>query len=307
MNAKNLIVPTGVLMAVILIISGGYLILNENNSTEPQDSSNVNQNNSGGNPDAKPYIEGPAGNASASSGEGVREMENDPGAGQSTNITQNAKPSFNVGDRLVYSVPLYGQEGFNCNLEHFIVDRVRLNGTDYFRVRQSLLEGCIIGIDEVDGHPMHSKPWSVTRLYINVDTGQESSQLGTPNAVTLSTDPNRCADVYAWFCPWMLKLDDNFKWYNRVVEEFGSEQYEEYSYSSEEMSVKGREKIDGRECFKVEHTYKICLKDGSCKIDFKVIFYVDTEKRILVKRDAWQGNLYRGEVKLIDQSLWKNK
>jgi hypothetical protein len=294
-------------MAAVLIIAGGYMILNKDKSTESPGSSSVSSNNPEGKPYTEPYSENATGNKPADSNERVTGLENDPGAGQSTNITQNAKPSFNVGDRLVYSVPLYGQEGFNCKLEQLIADRVRLNGTEYFRVRQSLLEGCIIGIDEVDGHPMHSKPWSVTRLYINVDTGQESSQLGTPNAVTLSTDPNRCADVYAWFCPWMLKLDDNFKWYNRVVEEFGSEQYEGYSYSSEEMSVKGREKIDGRECFKVEHTYKICLKDGSCKIDFKVIFYVDTEKRILVKRDAWQGNLYRGEVKLIDQSLWKNK
>lgn len=302
---NRLIVTIGVLIAIILIISGGYMILNKNPPTKPQDSGNVNQNNSGGNSDTKPYIESPAGNAQVSSGDGIREMENDPGAGQSTNITQNAKPSFNVGDVFVYSVPLYGQENFNCKLEHLIIDKVRLNGTDYFRVRQTLLEDCIMGIDEVSGRLKHSNTWSVTRLYINVDTGQESSQLGTPNAVTLGTDPNQCVDSYAWFCPWMLKLEDNFKWYNRLVEKFGSEMYDGYSYSSEEMSVEGREKIDGRECFKVEHKYKICLKDGSCKIDFKGIYYVDVEKRILMKRHAWQGNLYRGEVKLIDQNVWK--
>jgi len=306
---NRLIVPIGILIAAILIIIGGYMILNENKPTESPEDNYATQNNAEGNHYTEPYFENTTETTPVTSKDIVHEMENNPDTKQSTNITQNTKLAFNVGDKFVYNAPI--QIGSECIVEYIIVDKIRFNKTEYFKVQKSMPEACVKMIDTPDGRmPIFVGPYNNTNTYLNPDTGGLTYDLGTEKVRTMNgSDPRAACGVGRgnWFCTWMLKLDDDFKLLLNYHDELEEGVYEKYDHTIHELIVEGREKIDGRECFKVKREYKTCFKDGSCNIDDKTIYYVDVEKRILLKREAWIGNLYRGEVRLVDQNVWKNK
>lgn len=99
------------------------------------------------------------------------------------------------------------------------------------------------------------------------------------------------------FAPYMLALTDDFKWEQDVysnLSDIGIEGHDKIEYK-----VVGREKINNRECFKVECVYFL-QRYGGNKIDHKEIFWVDVEKRILIKKDYYsKGNLRISETNLV--------
>lgn len=307
---NRLIMPIGILISTVLIILGGYIILGDHKPIESPGNIDINSNNSEDNTYTEPYPENKTGTDSFIPADRVNEIENNPDPIQSANITQNTKPVllFNIGDKFVHNVPI--QIGSECIVEHIIVDKIRVNKTEYFKVQESMPNACVKMIETPNGiMPTFVGPYTETRTYLNVDTGELTYDIGTEHEGTFNgDDPREACGIERgnWFCTWMLKLNDNFKLLLNYKNELDEGSYGgKYDHNIQELTVEGREKIDGRECFKVQREYKTCFKDGSCNIDEKTVYYVDVEKRILVKRDAWLGNLYRGEVKLIDQNVWK--
>ena len=339
---NRLIVPAGVLMAAVLIIAGGYVILTEDKQSDKKpaepsgvkedkpaeisENNSINQNDSGNNnSDENPYVEKTTEDISP---EKIREMVNE--VATNNNLTQNTKPQFGVGDRYVYKVTEKPRnlvdddetqtkilkEAFTYNLEINVVGKIRVNKNDYFKIQMNMgryVMGTMYCKAEIRGTYPCKKgeqvelivpPHNMTR-YITIDTGEmfEGVETGNPKKIDEGAVP------YQFYAPWMLAIGDDLKWRHLTLElssydrEYFGGEYEDRVI---DFSVKGREKIGGRECFVVNNEYKVCSKSGNCKITHKYIFYIDVEKRVLLKFEAWEeGNLNMGDTVLTEQNVWK--
>lgn len=94
------------------------------------------------------------------------------------------------------------------------------------------------------------------------------------------------------FATWMLALTDNFKWKVYAKDtSFGKSPNAE----TIEYKVVGREKVNGRDCFKVE----MQVKNKQMGNEGKIVFFVDVEKRIVAKMQMYQDNLLISEMNLV--------
>jgi hypothetical protein len=322
-------------MAAVLIIAGGYVILTEDKQSDKKpaepsevkedkpaeipENNSINQNDSGNNnPEENPYVEK---TTEVISKEMFSETEKDSSL-SSKNLTQNTKPAFNVGDKLVYKYTviagikpdekqLHLFDRYEYNTEYSIVDMIRVNKIYYFKIRKETQDYCV-GFHTADKEPVIVTEGNKT-LYINADTGETFIGVETNNLYDIQKAPENKDQSY-WLKSWMFALEDNIKW-RESTEEFTPYQMEslqkevgsKYEQEVKDFSVEGREKINGRECFKVKEEIKWCFKNGGCKIAETKIYYIDVEKRIMVKFENWWENLNLGGVELTDQNIFNKK
>lgn len=166
---------------------------------------------------------------------------------EKTEFLRNSDVPFKVGDTFSYEFA-----GSAKDTDIYTVEGIeRINGSDCFVVRR---EYSFTGPSDT----IHT----TERVWYDKDTGRikkdelsESDILYGEVAESLSSDT-------LFFAQWMLSLTDDFKLeirYNDTYATAGVLSYE----------VVGREKIDGRNCFKV-------------KVNDRYL-WVDAEKRILIK------------------------
>lgn len=338
---NKLLLPILILVVAGLLILGGYILLEDKKSTgisknnggdinvkkttEAFENKNTLQNNDipqndskSNNAEENPYVEK---TTDVISKEMFSETEKDV-ALSSKNLTQNTKPLFNVGDKLVYKytvIPgikpdekqLHLFDRYEYNTEYSIVDMIRVNKIYYFKIRKETQDYCV-GFYTADKEPVIVTEGNRT-LYINADTGETFIGVETNNIYDIQRAPENNDYTY-WLKSWMFALEDNIKW-RESTEEFTPYQREslqkevgsKYEQEVKDFSVEGREKINGRECFKVKEEIKWCFKNGGCKIAETKIYYIDVDKRLMVKFENWWENLNLGGVELTDQNVFNKK
>jgi hypothetical protein len=287
---NRLIVPIGILIAAALIMVAGYIILVDEKQVDKKPVESAKNN------DTESYIENATDNN--------REISKDSDTRTHlTNLTKNTKPAFEIGDNYVYEVPIGGLENgmsgdvayFNvskCIREYTIIDNMRINKTQYFKIQEGIHK-CVVGVVKFKGVLKPVFTGGVNRtIYLNADTGELFTDVETGENKRI----NGCYWSKCWYEDWMLALADDVEWKKTVVDR-GVEEIHDFS-------VEGREKIGGRECFKVKDEVKKC-SNGNCKIEHKLLYWIDADKRILLKYEHWYGNLLTAETRLIDQNYFK--
>lgn len=309
-KSNQLLLLTLILIVAGLLIGGCYVVLNnqnpveghglkENKSWEAPENNNTVQDNS----DENPYVEK---TVEVISPESIYEKEKKSLENINLNITQNTKPKFNTGDRFVYEYfiisnqdPIISPDGrvkvtfldrYSYNVEYLVIDKLRVNKTDYFKIQEYTHDYYVgtLTTKERGSEPRIVKGGNTT-IYLNADNGKIFTGIETGKIERLPSD--NWMDY--WFRTWMLALDDNVKWQKTTEDLFSSDRWD-----VSDFSVEGREKIGGRECFKVLEEEKACQKNSNCEMTGKRIYYIDAEKRILMKVQKWWENLNIGETKL---------
>jgi hypothetical protein len=95
------------------------------------------------------------------------------------------------------------------------------------------------------------------------------------------------------YANWMLALDENFEWEEEIYtkEPVIQESFIKYH-------VAGIDKINGRECFKVNIEFRNKVEDQEKTQNF--IVWVDIKDRILVRHQSYVGNLQISEINLME-------
>lgn len=239
-------------------------------------------------------------------------LNKNSGIKQNLNRTQNAKPAFNIGDRFLYEIPLFftfldrissvggdiilfNDTTIKCVREYFVFDKIRVDETSYFKIQENTLD-CTIGVRNVKG--VFKEVFRVgdnKTIYVNAETGElfDGVETGENKNMTEYYISNY------WYNPWMLALDDNLKWQEEIP-------YSENKREIHEFSVEGRENMDERECFEVKERVKICSNNATCETKNRGLYYIDTEKRIMLRYYSWLGDIpVVLENRLIEQTYYK--
>jgi len=331
--SNRYVVPIGVLVAAILIIAGGYLILNSNQQSSP---SSENRNES--------YIE-------PSESEGHSFMPE-------INVTeeelkQNADVPFKVGKKYVYKTRMQNiYEEVECNddksqeeyykrmakryeendtksnitepelpagcerkngttttivITEYNVEKIeKAEGKDCYVVsvkskedieeikknlREHMKDASEKEIEEIAKQEQSTMEQQNTTFYFDKETGKMVkvvTKMGnmemtfTKDMANVMVNLMGMAASYPVFSQWMLALDENFRWTQTMKMDEGGKKYEaEIKYK-----VIGSEKINNRECFKVEITFEDKSSVPSGTNNIQTIIWVDKEKRILVKGET---------------------
>ncbi|PKP57215.1 MAG: hypothetical protein CVT88_09195 [Candidatus Altiarchaeales archaeon HGW-Altiarchaeales-1] len=275
---------------VIVVLISTYLILNHNAEIEHSNTTNSSVNIV--NSSIEKYVDFT---------ENVKENAKE------INFTiseHNIKPQFKVGDKFKYTIhgsslnPKNNSADINGILECNVEKLERINGKD-----------CYLLVSKTQTSLPDNSPLkailSETKHWVDKDTGkiiktsiQESMIQQKGKVIEMpsseATIPNETSDIYGniMYYPWMLALDDNFEM--KVNE---NSQGIKTSFVSV-FKVIGKEKINDRDCFKVE----LRVLDENKHVLLRENIWVDIKKRVLVKAETYSENLKVGEVNLIDYS-----
>jgi len=308
MNNK-LIILIGGLIAVILLATGAYFIL-----TPPHDE----QINAGKN-DTEEYIE------SSSSGAHIAKITVD-----ADELEKNAKPSFEVGKKYKYKtmsqrveqtsyciskghcVPVNETRTYNMLFDLTVEKIERFDGKECYVVSQETerkfteeerreMRGVNGGgmPEEVIKELEKKINSAVTYFYYDKENGKCLKTLRQSSTGVNTAFTNERAEVMQFnplFSHWMLALHDNFIWEQKINSSTGYEEFLEYA-------VKGREEINGRECFTVEISKRYITNSGGQKYKSleTTIMWIDVKERIMVKSTTKYEGLSVSETNLIDE------
>lgn len=123
-----------------------------------------------------------------------------------------------------------------------------------------------------------------------------------------------------FICTWFLYVTENFTLQYRLERTYNLKELKDRKIFDEYIwRGIGREKVNGRDCFKVEiikrefsgitekgHTFPFIYLNETITLKFKVskeIFWIDTEKRILVKRQILENNTIIKEINLVNKNF----
>lgn len=236
------------------------------------------------------------------------------------NVQLTSKPNFKVGEEYTYAVKYPNsddvKEFYNrmpntvlndymyFNMVFKVDKKERINKTDYYVISTEGPGELTAGFMKDEKGmmvPIKASIFSPDVVYINTETGEI---IGNPKGVEQQQQRR------FFYAPWILKLSNDLKWTEKTEEkstgtvdcfngkcEVNKENRE--SIKEESYEVKGIEKMNERNCFKIENILKSCV-NGKCEIKNKKIFWVDVNKRITVKFQLWYQNLPVEEMDLID-------
>jgi hypothetical protein len=298
MNNK-LIVPIVILIAGVLILVGGYMIL-----TPHQESIDEGQD------DTEEHV------GESSSGAHMPKM-----TVSAERLEKNAKPSFEVGKKYKYKTTSQRTENYCTDrwcknetrmynmLSEFSVEKTeRIDGKECYVVsrridrkftaeeKREMRRGMSEEVIEELEKRVNSR---VTNFCYDKETGRctQVKESSWNSDITLTKEMAESAALESiLFSEWMLALSDDFIWERKInsSHDMGEE------IEIEEYLVNGREKVNGRECFKVEITSKID-DIGKQKRNSITIIWVDVKERIMVKTTTrWEG-LSTSETELVDE------
>lgn len=262
-----------------------------------------------------------------------RENITDVSSVQSTleNAPLTSKPAFEVGEKYTYTIktPPGPQIDTFSKIPNAIVDnyifynvtfsvdkKERINKTEYYLMSTEGSGEVIVGWVNIEEkkeiHSITTTPIYPVKWYVDAENGKKFSEdMEELDDLLLSRSASLLSKTYI---PWMLKLSDGLKWTIRADAtstgragcnngDNGMEctVTKEYTHNVEEQSyeVKGIEKINGKDCFKVENRIKIC-KNEVCRVSGIQTYWVDVKKRIAIKFQLWYDSLIVKEFELID-------
>ncbi len=269
---NNLLMLISIAGIVILLVGWLYLISNDKNPTE-QPKNNTIQNNESS------YVE----NTTKPAAEYNVKISGEK-------LIPNAKPQFEIGKKFEYETTTQMQGVSNTLRSVYSVDKIeRINSTDYYVVVNSQTSQMQ---DPQTGAIMNIT--TETKSYINKENGEILKIVTSIGGqeITMGKDAASISGN-GMFATWMLSLTDNFKWkVNAEDTSFGSAP----SIETIEYQVNEKEKVNKRDCFKVEMKVKSKQMTGD---EGKIIFWVDVEKRIVVKMQMYSGNLLVSDMNMV--------
>lgn len=305
MNHK-LIILIGILIAAVLIIAGAYIII-----TPSHESIGNKQNN-----DAGENIE------SSQSGAHLPKLTVD-----AENLEKNAKPSFEVGKKYKYQTTIQEvveqsyctggacitkNETITKNMpSEFAVEKIeRVEGKDCYvvsRVRIMKISDEEKAAKRMNEEMVKSMEASFnsqrTYYYYDKETGKCIMQEyfdGRSITKTFTKNWAGNLDSAILFSDWMLALNNNFIWEQKS--EISDESHGTTTQEVSEYIVKGREKVNGRECFKVEINKKTG-ETGKEKYKSEEVdtVWIDVNERIMVKTTVKYEGIKTSEIELTDE------
>ena len=142
---NQLLLPVTFLAVIGILIVGGYIILNDEKSTNNKKAdifeSDINQNNT------------------------MFYMKNTTGKLINQSITPNTNPVFNVGDRFVYeftnvhppnligdAAPFltFFNDSIGCILEYNVINKIEIDKNTYFKIQENVPK-CTVGVWNLKG------------------------------------------------------------------------------------------------------------------------------------------------------------
>jgi len=234
-----------------------------------------------------------------------------------TNLEPNAFPHFRQGERVRYVITPTNIRSIEMKeygiIEYFVQSIERFNKTDCFLIvanltsysngllqNNVLIKACVDkygNVLYVDSKPAYS-PYVCPSVYRE---GKNASNTLTEYSFTGTF----------FFAPWMLSLTEKFRWKGDFdVPSFQYTLSKDKCKTKEVMhnikcdvSVEGIEIVDNIKCFKVQANVKITEKNDKNEADMtvfagKIIFWIDVDKRIVIKERIYQENLPVAEIKM---------
>lgn len=209
--------------------------------------------------------------------------------------------NFNVGEEFVYKQNiLFAGVMQNLTQRYKIIGIEKRKGIECYKILWAY-ENPVMSIEEMF-NPTTGEKKTLSKIeiekingtiFVSLDNGSFVDVL-IDNESILEREDFRVKTVRSMmYAPWMLYLD-NGKEFEIKDEERG----ETIIYH---FKVAGREKVEDRNCFKVEVTIYELPKNGNLKkINVKAIHWIDEEKRIVIKEEDYEGKLETGEMSLLN-------
>lgn len=311
MNSKRMLVPIGALLVVALIIVGGFLVFSDKSK------------NSGDSGNSGNEMDGTSSISIMSFGESEKPAEL---YATSTfgELKRVSDPKFKVGDKYSYhrveSLPgrenlIFLPEEYDTVVE--VKEKNRINKSNYYALDSknvSLPPPQILKKDE-QGIWQKKTGGVVYSAYLTKDeNGTEKGIISQSNThvyegcmksvneengeILEMTGTRQCPVLYEMYALWMLYLDKGVSWVEQITTIDPVDRHQ--INFEEEWRVTDIEKLNGKECFKVVVTSKTEISgiEGK-KISGEVITYwVDAEKRILVKMERKEDNILTETIEL---------
>lgn len=342
MNSKRIFVPIGALLVVILIIAGGFLIVNQSKSPESNPSKTGNYTElseaEAHPPEIKVKSDELTRNAQAPFKVGKRYVYKkihqaagqimdcyEKGGGHSTSTTIGG--SFEPSEILPGCVVNYISETIVSEVEFSVEKIERAERTDCYvlscKGKTISEDGNMTEMTEMEKRAEQAK----VMFYYDKDAGKiiqittefgsvkETSTKDTAEYV-MSMNPgglslNGCGVMFA---QWMLALNKDFRWKQNIEWKQNMESKFEGNKNMPDMMIEntvieykvvGIENVDGRECFKVE--IEVMPEktpedtESHARSLFKIVMWVDTKERIIVKQQTKMGNMMSEETNLVSE------
>jgi len=254
MNKKLKII--GGFVFVVIIAAIGYVLLTQNiNNNAPQQMSNETV-------------------------EPTEKIVRDTGIGYHLSyiedIPKNSEIQFKVGQKFIYKTP---EKEYGWMTKTFTVEKIeRKNGKEYFVVVQES-NSTTFDFGE-KRNTLHYFTY-----YYDKENGRVA-QIKVNNHTVMDGSQELRATDSSFFAYWMLGLKDNAKWKIKFTEITPSLNLVEHK--TFEFRVLGREKVNNRECFKVEK--RIINNDKKDAVEDIDLYWVDVEKRIFVKKERYTAD-----------------
>ncbi len=275
---KNTIVI--LLLGLTIIMSG--CLSNETNENHIEKVNITNQNESGDN-----YIESTEKTIS-----NVVLIEN------VDSLELNSHPSFSAGQKFFYktsSIPLQEErEGYYFEEEMFTINRIeRINGREYYVIIRNSTG--YISVDPINPVIVESFENIINTWYCDKENGKCIGKNINPEKYL---DENMFVTDSSLFAYWMLGLKENLRWnmYLNATQETAKDEYLKVNQKYE-FEVIGKEKVNNILCFKVKMTYI----DTDTKEVYVRNYWIDAERRILIKKEEFQNGIRIYEQNLIKE------
>jgi len=222
------------------------------------------------------------------------------------NLTPNHPLSFEVGKEYIYQANII-EKGVMYNLtQRYIVKGLELiNKTKCYRidyVHEYPITKVVISITNANEQPRKYEKVTVEKenrtAYINVNNGMFVDVIADGRSI-ITQDINYNEGIWM-YAPWMLSVTNGKQW--EVSEDtVVNGKVVETTIMSYKVSD-NIEKINKRDCFKTEIRLGTKRSGEELKtINTTATMWIDVEKRILIKMEVYEGNLYMGGMSLVSE------
>ncbi len=205
----------------------------------------------------------------------------------------NFHPSFSLGQRFFYktnSRPISGGEDY-YEEETFSIERIeRIKGREYYVIIRNNT-GFLAKSSRIENLGSIINTW-----YCDKENGKCIGKNINP---TEYSDENMFVTDSSFFAYWMLGLKDNLRWniyVNATQIDASGTMHINKKY---EFEVIGKEKVDDIPSFKVKMTY---MDVDTKRIEETRYYWIDINRRILIKKVVFRDNIKEFEENLVDES-----
>ncbi len=209
----------------------------------------------------------------------------------SSELPKNSEIQFKIGEKFVYKTL---EKEYGWLITTYYVEKIEeINGRECFVVFQEDNETTIETLfDKKETNNVihyftyyyHKKSGKVLKLKVEsaiVKDGAEDLR---------STD-------MSFFAYWMLGLYDDAKWETNFTETTRTHSSDLVEHRKFEFRVMEKEKVNNKECFKVEK--RVINLDKNNKVEERDYYWIDIKKRILIKKEFYNED----NLKYFEQNL----